>query len=268
VTGHPGVGVDEAERAAPAGTVARTRPLSPRISGALFGAAGSLTVALVFAPSELAVRATLFTGFASALVLGGYAVARRVAARRRIPEAGRPAPGILRERLEQDGRVVFEMPADGLEPWGSDAWTLFLATAAVAALSALLGSSAWALPVFLVGLVAALALRLRSATQDVIRIEIGPGEWSVHAVEGGRVVHCRGNGLLVPELLPHALLLWSESGRIGTLRWELEPEERAWLAERLLAAAHACRSAAREHGREVDEQHADQHRQEEQGADD
>src|SRR5690606_30092346 len=160
---------------------------------------------------------------------------------------------------------VLDMPADGLEPWGSDAWTLFVATGAVLAISLLLGTSAWALPVFLLGLIAALALRLRTAVEDVIRIEIEPGEWSVHAVEGGRVVHCHGRGLLLPELLPHALLLWSETGRIGTLRWELEPEERAWLAERLLAAAHACKSGPSERRHEVDEEEPDEHRQEEQG---
>ncbi|HLV65333.1 MAG TPA: hypothetical protein VKY73_05955 [Polyangiaceae bacterium] len=265
MTGHPGLGVDEADRATTVQTLERARPLSRRLSGALFGAAASLGLALVFAPSELALRATLFAGFASALVLGGYAVARRVVARRRIPEPGRPAPGILRERTEEDGRVVLDMPADGLEPWGSDAWTLFVATGAVLAISLLLGTSAWALPVFLLGLIAALALRLRTAVEDVIRIEIEPGEWSVHAVEGGRVVHCHGRGLLLPELLPHALLLWSETGRIGTLRWELEPEERAWLAERLLAAAHACKSGPSERRHEVDEEEPDEHRQEEQG---
>ncbi|HET9959749.1 MAG TPA: hypothetical protein VFQ61_34890, partial [Polyangiaceae bacterium] len=35
------------------------------------------------------------------------------------------------------------------------------------------------------------------------------------------------------ELTPEALLLWSDSGRVAVLRWELESNEREWLSDRL-----------------------------------
>lgn len=206
-------------------------------SAVLFGAAAALLVFVPMLPVRSRVWVALLVGGSAAATLAVFALRHALLLRHRAGTPGRPAMGGISERAGADGRVILELPGQGLEPWGSDAWAVLLSTLVLVAVALTLETPGWTIFVFLSALVFALGLRLRAARRDFIRIELERTGWTIDALEGGRRVEIRGSGALLPELLPEALLLWGESGRIGTIRWELSPEERAWLAERLTRAA-------------------------------
>jgi hypothetical protein len=227
---------------------------------------GTLTVAaLSFAvlPARFRIWVMLFSGVSAAAVLGAFAVHHRLSLRGRVSRRGEPTLGAIRESAVDGGGTVLRLPGQGLEPWGSDAWTILVATLTLTGIAGALDAANWALFGFVLALNAVLGWRLHAARQDFIRIELADDRWAIDALEGGRTVHVSGRAPLLPELLPEALLLWSEAGRIGTIRWELTPEERAWLAARLasLAAARGSLADARD---EVDEGNPEHDRQRQQ----
>jgi hypothetical protein len=222
-----------------------------------------LTIAFPLAPERARIWVMLLAGLSAAATLGAFALLHQLELRRRIGRRGEPTAGAIRERPRSDGGVVLELPGQGLEPWGSDAWAVLLLTLTLAGISSALDAATWALFAFVLALIAILGLRLYAAGRDFIRIEIEDDGWSIDALEGGRTVHVTGRAPLLPELLPEALLLWSDKGRIGTIRWELAPEERAWLAARLLWLAEH-RESLGEAGNQMDqpEPHDDGQQQE------
>jgi len=189
-------------------------------------------------------------GWSGALVVAHFASARRRFARRFLKGSNGAEPGRIREHRNDDG-VAFELPVDGLEPWGSDAWIIAVSSAAAWMLANLTGRGM--VFGFIAVLVAAAFARLWSVRNDHLRIEVSSGGFRVDSCEGGRVAQRVGKGALLPELRPDGLTLWSSSGRIGVLRGELLPQERAWLAERLAALAGTTRSSAGEPEEQVDE---------------
>jgi hypothetical protein len=211
-----------------------------------------LTIAFSLAPERARIWLMLLAGLSAAATIGAFALLHRLELRRRIGRRGEPTAGAIRERPRSDGGVVLELPGQGLEPWGSDAWAVLLLTLTLAGIASALDVAPWALFAFVLALIAILGLRLYAAGRDFIRIEIEDKGWSIDALEGGRTVHVTGRAPLLPELLPEALLLWSDKGRIGTIRWELAPEERAWLAARLLRLAEQ-RESLGEPGDQVDQ---------------
>jgi hypothetical protein len=238
-------------------------PPSPVLHSAiLFGTGAVLLLVVPLLPPRSRVLVALIIGCSAALTLGVFAVRHALVLRHRVGERGKPAMGGITERPGADGRVILDLPGEGLEPWGSDAWSVLLCTIALSGVALSLEAPSWTIFVFLAALILALGLRLRAARRDFIRIELERDGWAIDALEGGRRVEIRGTGALLPELLPEALLLWADSGRIGTIRWELAPEERAWLAERFLGAAERGRSLA-EPRHEVDQPEPDHHRQQE-----
>jgi len=242
----------------------RPRPLArgpqpERYAAVLFGAAAFVLLVLPWLPGKARPWLTLLAGSSAAATLALFAFQHHRAAVRRIANHGGVDRGAIEERVDADGRVVLELPARGLEPWGSDAWALWLFTLTLAGIAGSLDAWSYAFSVLIGALTVALGFRLRAATKDAIRIEIDQGSWSIFALEGGRTVNIQGKAALLPELLPEALLLWSDQGRIGTIRWELAAEERAWLAERLLslAAERASLASAGEARHEMDETEPD-----------
>lgn len=239
-------------------------PQSPRARGpqpehyaaVLFGAAALVLLVLPWLPGKLRPWLTLFGGTSSAATLALFAYQQRRSAVHRVGNRGGADRGGIVERAGVDGRVVLELPGRGLEPWGSDAWAMLLFTLTLVGIAVSLDAWSFAFSVLIGALIAALGLRLRAAGRDVIRIELDERSWSIFALEGGRSVNIQGKAALLPELLPEALLLWSDQGRIGTIRWELAAEERAWLAERLLSLA-AERGSLGESGHEMDETEPD-----------
>ena len=123
-------------------------------------------------------------------------------------------------------------------------------------IAALLDTGDRALLGILATLLVVLGVRLASASSDRLRIELSTERWSVDALVGGRPIHRSGAGPLLPELVRDALVIWSSDGRVGVLRGELEPEERAWLSERLAVLAEDSTLSA-EAKREVDDREAD-----------
>jgi hypothetical protein len=243
-------------------------PASPRVRGpgperyaaVLFGAAALVLLILPWVPGRLRPWLTLLCGTSAAATLALFAYQQRQAAVRRVAKRGGVDRGGIEERVGADGRVVLELPGRGLEPWGSDAWAMLLFTLTLVGIAVSLDAWSFAFSVLIGALIGALGLRLRAAGRDVIRIELDPQSWSIFALEGGRSVNIQGKSALLPELLPEALLLWSDQGRIGTIRWELAAEERAWLAERLLSMA-AERPSLSEGGHEMDQTEPDHHGQ-------
>lgn len=193
--------------------------------------------AFALTPPSYRAWVMLLCGVSGAGTLGLFAACHALSLRQRVRARGEPTAGAIRERSSTDGGVVFELPGQGLEPWGSDSWAILILSLALAGVGRALDTAGWPLFAFELALIAALALRLRAASRDFIRIQIEAGRWAIEALEGGRSVHVAGRAPLLPELLPEALLLWSDSGRIGTIRWELSAEERLWLAARLSSLA-------------------------------
>lgn len=190
------------------------------------------------------------------VVLSNFASQRRRTAR---AEISRRASGRIQEQQLAEARSVFDLPGAGIEPWLADAWVV--GVVGLAAL--LLGMSGEAIsrPLGFVGVVltSALALRLAGVGSDHIRVELTRGAWWVQANEGGRVIRRSGFGVLKPELLADALVLWSNDGRVGVLRGELEPEERAWLAQRLSALQGDDCSMPEEARRQIEQSEASHH---------
>ena len=235
---------------------------NPVLHAAVLG--GTLLVVLLlfaFLPERSRVWVMLLAGISTSATLGAFALRHRLALRARVHRRGEPTAGAIRERPRAEGGIVLELPGQGLEPWGSDAWAALMMTIAMAGIAIALDAANWALFVFVLALIVALGLRLHAAGRDFIRIEIEPEKWAIHALEGGRSVHVSGRAPLLPELLPEALLLWSDAGRIGTIRWELAPEERAWLAARLLSLAES-RSSLGKASHQVDHPETQDDRQE------
>lgn len=235
-------------------------PLPERYAAVLFGAAALVLLVLPWLPGKLRPWLSLFGGASAAATLALFAFQQRQFAAQRVEKRGGIDRGGIVERIDGEGRVVLELPGRGLEPWGSDAWAMLLFTLTLVGIALSLDAWSFAFSVLIGGLIAALGLRLRAAVRDVIRIELDEQSWSIFALEGGRSVNIQGKAALLPELLPEALLLWSDQGRIGTIRWELAAEERAWLAERLLSLAAERRSLS-EAGHEVDQAEPDHDRQ-------
>jgi hypothetical protein len=211
-------------------------------------------------------RATLaplgaLLGLAAAFVLAQFAVYRYRQARRFVWIRTRPTPGRIVEYSEP-GRMTFEFPADGLEPWFSDAWVLGVTALAAWVISGVTGRGlSYG---FLALLIFAVAARLWSSQNDRLRIELRADGFTMDCSEGGRTHSRVGPGPLLPELQPDALTLWSTAGRVGVLRGELLPEERAWLAERLAGFAEQEASGARETEEQVNERNTGQDRKSEQ----
>ena len=200
------------------------------------------------------------SGFAATLGLALFATRRAERAERgaRLADVG---SGRIVERGDAE-RVSLELPADGLEPWGLDAWVVGVTALALT----FAGTSARALfAVFFAILCMALAARLWVMAKDRIRIELSRGGFLVEAVGANRSIQRAGKGAIWPALEPDALILWTQAGRLGVLRGELTPKERAWLAERLSALAVKFGSPARSAGEQVDQREAHEHRQCEQG---
>ena len=231
-------------------------PLPERYAAVLFGAAALVLLVLPWLPGRLRPWLTLLGGASAAATLAWFAYQQRQSAVHRVEKRGGIDRGGILERAAGEGRVVLELPGRGLEPWGSDAWAMLLFTLTLVGIALSLDAWSFAFSVLIGALIVALGLRLRAAGRDVIRIEVDAQSWSIFALEGGRSVNIQGKAALLPELLPEALLLWSDQGRIGTIRWELAAEERAWLAERLLSLA-AERGSLGESGHEVDETEPD-----------
>jgi hypothetical protein len=155
------------------------------------------------------------------------------------------------ESRDSEGTLSFVMPAAGTEPWASDAFIVWVASAAAASADALLDSGDRMLLGFLATMLAVLALRLQSAPSDRLRLQVSARGWSVDALVAGRAIQRSGLGALLPELVSDGLVLWSVDGRVGVLRGELEPEERAWLGERLTALIAQTSAIAAEPNREL-----------------
>jgi hypothetical protein len=254
-SGVPAAGAADARP----GAGERAGPNPASYAGVLFGAGGALLVIVPLLPPRSRVWVTLLIGCSAALTLALFAFRHGLVVRRRVGTRGKPAQGGIEERVNAGGQVVLELPGQGLEPWGSDAWSVLLCCVALVGVTTTLETPSWTIFVFLSALIFALGWRLRAARRDFIRLDVDPQGWAVHALEGGRRVEIRGSGRLLPELLPEALLLWSDSGRIGTIRWELAPEERAWLAQRLSLAAD-LQSSPGEPSNEMDEPDPDHDR--------
>lgn len=224
---------------------------STRHAFVLFGAATVVFAAGLSLSPRWLPAVVLAMGTAAVFTVVHHARARRRRARRDVHKSTLPGGGRISERREQD-RVVFELPADGLEPWGFDAWVMAVSTLATFALARGMTGGQVTLSTFLSALFAAVALRLRAAGRDRIQLEIGKAGWRVEALEGGRVIRRSGTGPILPELREEALFIWSTAGRVGVLRRELEPEERTWLKNRLseLAALDSTSKASHEMNQE------------------
>lgn len=235
---------------------------STRHAFVLFGAAAVLFAAGLSLSPRWLPAVVLATGTAAVFTVVHHARARRRRARRDMHKSHLPSGGRINERREQD-RVLFDLPADGLEPWGFDAWVLAVSTFATFALARGMSGGQVALSTFLAALFSAVALRLRAAGRDRIQLEIGKAGWRVEALEGGRVIRRSGTGPILPELRGDALFIWSTQGRVGVLRRELEAEERTWLKNRLSELAELDSTSKASH--EMDQEQARQDRKSEQG---
>jgi hypothetical protein len=169
--------------------------------------------------------------------------------------------GRISERRDASSHLVFDLPGAGIEPWRVDAWVVGVVSGATAFMGLSAEALARPLAFTLVLLMIALGLRLASVNADHIRLELSDSAWWVQAREGGRSIRRSGFGTLVPELLADSLVLWSNEGRVGVLRRELEPEERAWLAERLKRARGTLGSMPEPARGEVDQAEAAEHRE-------
>jgi hypothetical protein len=237
--------------------VIRVRSPEPaRYAKALFAAAGLLTFSLLFAAPRARLLLTLVAGWCGSAALAHFAWAQRRAARTELEQA-RLAQGRIVERRDADGTLSFVMPAAGTEPWAHDAFIVWVASGAAASAGALLDSGDRMLLGFLATMLAVLGLRLQSAPSDRLRLEVSTRGWSVDALVAGRAIHRSGLGALLPELVGDGLVLWSLDGRVGVLRGELEPEERAWLGERLTALIAKGSTVAAEANSEIYEREAD-----------
>lgn len=235
---------------------ARATPPQPaQYAKMMFVAAVLLALSLAFAPAGVRPWLTLLGGWGGSAVLAHFAWAYRRAVREGLPRAS-VAQGRIVERRDAEGYLSFAMPAAGTEPWANDAFIVWVATAAVAAVGALLDSGDRALLGLLIALLVVLGFRLIAAPSDRLRLEISARGWSVDALAGGRAIHRSGLGALLPELLNEGLVLWSLDGRVGVLRGELEPEERAWLAERLTALIAQSSAVSAELDRQLDQREA------------
>ncbi len=188
-------------------------------------------VVLLLAARRWALLVTLLVGWTAASVLARFAWQTWRKARRGLTR-GVSAPGRIVESRE-GSRVAFEMPAAGTEPWAADAWALALGTVQLVAVSALANVRSYLFLGFVLVMTIGLGLRVANAAADRLRIELSSGTWAVDAFVFGRPIRRTGTGPILPELVADALVLWSQDGRIGVLRGELEPEERDWLAARL-----------------------------------
>jgi hypothetical protein len=182
--------------------------------------------------------------------------------------AGRDPSGRIRVSRGEHG-VRYELPADGAEPWGVDAAVSLIATLGAVATIVLLGEPRPEIATLMALLPLLLALRLRTARSDFVRLDLGPDGWAIDAEEGGRPIHRSGRGKLGSRLTPRALLLLSGEERIGSLAGELEAEERRFLADALsehsaeALDSNAPRSARAQAGDQVDENEAGHERQQE-----
>lgn len=207
----------------------------------LYVVAAVLGSALLGLPRAVMPAVGVLLGLAASFTVAHFAWNRA----HRVQYAARRDGGSARGRIVEsveDGRVVIDLPGDGLEPWALDSWVIAVTAIACGVLGAGFG---WPLPlVFLAVLCAVVATRLRAAARDYLRIEVDPKGFTVESEEGGRRIRRFGQGALLPELGSDGLTLWSPLGRIGVLRWELTAAERIWLADRLGSLAEAQSSAA------------------------
>ena len=240
-------------------TASAIRLVSGRHATALLAAAALILLGLLLLPPRPGLWiAALGSSFAS-LALAHFAIWQRRGARALL-SPGRPSQGRVRESERPGALAVFEFSAAGTEPWVADAFILVVVTLALGWAGLALGAESRILSALLLALVAVLGLRAGTAASDRVRLELMSRGWAVEAFVFGRPIRRSGSGPVLPELLSEALVLWCQDGRIGVLRSELEPEERAWLAERLIEHTHRASTAAEAHG-EVHQQKADDERQ-------
>lgn len=232
------------------------QPEHPRVTAhvvALFTAAATLGVAALLLPRTAVALLAVLAGSVATATVAHFAWLRARLAARRGGQRGQ-AQGRIVERRSAS-HVVFELPADGLEPWSLDAWVLGVVTLAVVLLGP---GSGRALFAFVAALIAVVAARLYAMRADRIRVEIEPGAYRVEALEGGRRIQHAGQGTLLPDLEADRLTLWSPAGRIGVLRHELTAPERAWLAARLTELAAAAPPERRSAARDTSHPHSEQ----------
>jgi len=200
-----------------------------------------------------------FAGAGAVFVLLHFARQKRASARALLAQS---PSGRIRERHDASSHLVLDLPGAGIEPWPVDAWVVGVVSVLTAFMALSAEALARPLAFTLVLLMIVLGLRLASVNADHIRLEVSDAAWWVQAREGGRSIRRSGFGPLVPELLADSLVIWSSEGRVGVLRRELEPEERAWLAERLKRVRGAPGSVVPEPARgEVDQAEAGEDRQ-------
>jgi hypothetical protein len=238
-------------------------PKPARYANVLFGAAGLIVLSLLFSAARSRLLLSLAAGWSASVALSHFAWAYRRAARGGL-NPGQPGRGRIVEQVGSDGALSLVMPAAGTEPWAADSFIVWVAAAGAAAGGALLDSGDRALLGILATLLVVLGFRVASAPTDRLRFEISGARWSVDALAGGRPIHRSGSGPLLPQLVQDGLVIWSTEGRVGVLRGELEPEERAWLANRLGVLAEGS-ALPTETNREIHEREADRERQQQEG---
>jgi hypothetical protein len=224
---------------------------------ALVGAAFLLCGAALLLPSGFLPLIGVATGATASFTVADLAWRQAARARRFNRGSGERARGRIVEHRE-GGRLILELPGEGLEPWAFDAWVIGVATLAVVILGA--GAGRPVLYVFLAFLFAIVAARLFTMRNDRIRLELSSDGFSIDAVGANHKIERTGRGVILPELEPDALTLWSSAGRLGVLRSELTAAERAWLADRLAVFAESTAgSAASQADEQVDQEHAREH---------
>jgi hypothetical protein len=239
----------------------RGTPTTPRHAIALSAlAVGGLLSLTLRGPRWFQPTVSSVVGAATVCVLLHFARQRRSHARAML---ARVPSGRISERRDASAHLVFELPGAGIEPWHVDAWVVGVVSVATAFMGLSAEALARPLAFTLVLLMIVLGLRLASVNADHIRLELSDAAWWVQAREGGRSIRRSGFGPLIPELLADALVLWSSEGRVGVLRRELEPEERAWLANRLKQTHGGAPSVPEPARGEVEQPEAGEHGQRE-----
>lgn len=232
----------------------------PHAAG-LLGVALATLLAALLAPVRLVPWAAALGGTSSSLVLAHFAFVTHRAARARV-SPGKSSQGRVRESAAEGSRAVFEFPAGGTEPWAADAFILCVSTLAVGWAGVAFAAETRIPAVVLAVLLGVIGLRSSSVQSDRVRLELTAGGWLVEAVVFGRPIRRSGRGAVLPELLQDCLVLWSEDGRIGVLRGELEPEERTWLDSRLLEHVADLSLGPADAGDQVDQAQPQDDRQE------
>jgi len=198
----------------------------------LFGLAAAQALLLFFGgDGPWPGRLGALLGFVGAIALFHYARARKRAARAQLTN-GVAARGRISEKSTA-GETFLEIRDTAVEPWAADAGVIAVLAFAAWWLSTMTEMGHRGPLVVCAISLGLLGLRVLLVGADHLKFEISTNAWTVDGMEGGRHVHRSGKGRLRPELTRDALILWSDEGRVGVLRGELEPEERIWLGARM-----------------------------------